>query len=155
MVSFTIQPSHIMKVGGTTGTPKLEIELPSDYKVQDQCNLDESENDSWASERSCTTSALTNSLIIGFITTSAYDAQNPISVKVGPVKLPPTIAGGKGEFRLTTFGIEQASMMPFAIDSGAVSDIFTMTVGGFTSAVVTPSTLNAYVKAEYEFTLQP
>ena len=30
-----------------------------------------------------------------------------------------------------------------------------MTVGGFTSAVVTPSTLNAYVKAEYEFTLEP
>ena len=69
--------------------------------------------------------------------------------------MPPAIAGGKGEFRLTTFGIEEDSGVPYAVDAGAVSSIFTMTVGGFTSAVVTPSTLNAFVKAEYEFTLEP
>ena len=84
-------------------------------------------------------------MTIGFVTSTNYDPKNPISVKAGPVKLPPTIAGGKGEFRLTTYGVESSTGLAFAVDAGSVTNIFTITMGGFTKAMVTPSTLNAFI----------
>jgi hypothetical protein len=69
--------------------------------------------------------------------------------------LPDTISGGKGKFVATTYVVHADIGMKYSVDTGFSSDLFEITVGKISSAVVTPSTLNAYTKSNYKIDITP
>lgn len=150
-ISMVITPAHGLI---PSDSPSLAIELPVDFEVDGRC-LGPTKNDALGTGRTCTGDPTKNSITVESLVTSRYTGGNELSFTIGPVKLPRTTAGGKGEFKITTYVKDAVTSETYPVDTGKGSWPFQITPGGFESASVSPGSLNAFVKAKYTFKLKP
>jgi hypothetical protein len=76
-------------------------------------------------------------------------------VSFSGIRLPGTVNGGKGEFRVSTSIQDPDSQVWYEVDQGSDRNLFSITQGNIDFASVEPHTLHALEPASYTITLQP
>lgn len=98
-VSMAMSPAHDLSA---QSAPSLAIEFPADMRVGATCTSP-TNNDVLGAGRTCLSDTIKNIIIIENLVESDYTGGQELSFTIGPVTLPRTTAGGKGEFRITTY----------------------------------------------------
>jgi hypothetical protein len=149
-LSWSIMPAHNLYL---SDAPSLTIEVPTDYAVPATCTTTSS--DAYGGSRTCTSNTIQNTLTISNLVSADWGGGGTLAFSTALVTLPPTSAGGQGEFRFTTYVWDAADNERYSVDATVASNIFTITAGGFESATVESDSGDALAPARHTFTVVP
>ena len=156
-LTWTIIPDHTLS---GADSPSVTVKLPSDYVVQTTCELP-ADKGAHPSLQKCEVSQVDNSITIENVVAGKVKGGTELTFTIGPVRLPGTVSGGKGEFQITTY-INEISLLGtisaidrYAVDTETKNGLVQLSPGIIKAPSVIPSTHQSLTLAEYTFSVTP